>query len=411
MISISDTKWGRMVQHKTLAMKWLFLGSLITNTGISLIWPLTTIYMHEYLGESLTVAGIVLFLNSMFMVIGNSLGGWLFDHWQPYGTVLAGICLNLGATGLLIFFHGWPAYPLLLVISGFGSGITATAINSYATRIRDKRPSVVFNILYFTSNLGLVIGTLIVGFVLPYGIAMVFALAALLFAVFLVVAIWHYRIEKETPTAAEQPVARGSRNPARPRLIMLMVTLFVTWLMYEQWQSNISAFMLSEGLTVKDYSFLWTVNALLIVLFQPVLTAFDHWLLQHIRLRLIGGFVLFAGSFLILLNGSGQYLTFIIAMVVLTLGEILALPAVSTYVTLFTPLAQQGHYQGLIQGFASAGRALGPLLGAMVIEGTQSYRLLFVGATGLILLAVLGFAFTVRESIPALNDPLHPAAH
>ena len=241
MISISDTKWGRMVQHKTLAMKWLFLGSLITNTGISLIWPLTTIYMHEYLGESLTVAGIVLFLNSMFMVIGNSLGGWLFDHWQPYGTVLAGICLNLGATGLLIFFHGWPAYPLLLVISGFGSGITATAINSYATRIRDKRPSVVFNILYFTSNLGLVIGTLIVGFVLPYGIAMVFALAALLFAVFLVVAIWHYRIEKETPTAAEQPVAHGSRNPARPRLIMLMVTLFVTWLMYEQWQSNISA--------------------------------------------------------------------------------------------------------------------------------------------------------------------------
>lgn len=231
------------------------------------------------------------------MVIGNSLGGWLFDHWQPYGTVLAGICLNLGATGLLIFFHGWPAYPLLLVISGFGSGITSTAINSYATRIRDKRPSVVFNILYFTSNLGLVIGTLIVGFVLPYGIAMVFALAALLFAVFLVVAIWHYRIERETPTAAEQPVVRGSRNPARPRLIMLMVTLFVTWLMYEQWQSNISAFMLSEGLTVKDYSFLWTVNALLIVLFQPVLTAFDHWLLQHIRLRLIGGFVLFAGSF------------------------------------------------------------------------------------------------------------------
>ena len=191
MISISDTKWGRMVQHKTLAMKWLFLGSLITNTGISLIWPLTTIYMHEYLGESLTVAGIVLFLNSMFMVIGNSLGGGLFDHWQPYGTALAGICLNLGATGLLIFFHGWPAYPLLLVISGFGSGITSTAINSYATRIRDKRPSVVFNILYFTSNLGLVIGTLIVGFVLPYGIAMVFALAALLFAVFLEVAIWH----------------------------------------------------------------------------------------------------------------------------------------------------------------------------------------------------------------------------
>ncbi len=127
---------------------------------------------------------------------------------------MAGICLNLGATGLLIFFHGWPAYPLLLVISGFGSGITATAINSYATRIRDKRPSVVFNILYFTSNLGLVIGTLIVGFVLPYGIAMVFALAALLFAVFLVVAIWHYRIEKNSDSRRTASRPRQSQSGA-----------------------------------------------------------------------------------------------------------------------------------------------------------------------------------------------------
>ncbi len=214
-----------------------------------------------------------------------------------------------------------------------------------------------------------------------------------------------------TITTATKQVAQEGRNPARPRLVMLMVTLFVTWLMYEQWQSNISAFMLSEGLTIKDYSFLWTINALLIVLFQPILTAFDRWLLKHIRLRLVVGFILFAGSFLILLNGSGAYLTFIIAMIVLTVGEVLALPAVSTYVTLFTPLVQQGRYQGLIQGFASAGRALGPLLGAMIIEGTSSYRLLFISATGLILLAALGFAFTVRESIPALNDPLHPAAH
>lgn len=411
MISSSDKKWGSMVQQKTLAMKWLFLGSLITNTGISLIWPLTTIYMHEYLGEPLTVAGIVLFANSMFMVIGNSFGGWLFDHWRPYGTVLAGIGLNLFATGMLIFFHGWPAYPLLLVVSGLGSGITTTAINSYATRIQNKRPSVVFNILYFTSNLGLVIGTLIVGFVLPHGIGVVFALATGLFALFLVVALLHYRIDKVAIATATTQTVSSERNPAKPRLVMLMVTLFVTWLMYEQWQSNISAFMLGEGLTIKDYSFLWTINALLIVLFQPILTAFDRWLLQHIRLRLIGGFVLFAGSFLLLLNGSGQYITFIVAMIVLTMGEVLALPAVSTYVTLFTPLAQQGRYQGLIQGFASAGRALGPLLGAMVIEGTGSYQLLFVGATGLILLAALGFAFSVRQSIPALNDPLHPVTH
>lgn len=59
---------------------WLFAGSLIINTGISFIWPLTTIYIHNYLHETLTIAGIVLFINSAFTMLGNAVGGWLFDH-------------------------------------------------------------------------------------------------------------------------------------------------------------------------------------------------------------------------------------------------------------------------------------------------------------------------------------------
>lgn len=66
---------------------WLFAGSLIINTGVSFIWPLTTIYIHNYLHETLTVAGIVLFINSAFTMIGNALGGFLFDKWHPYQTL------------------------------------------------------------------------------------------------------------------------------------------------------------------------------------------------------------------------------------------------------------------------------------------------------------------------------------
>ena len=43
-------------------IRFLLLGSLIYNIGISFIWPLTTIYMHQYLHQTLTVAAIVLLL-------------------------------------------------------------------------------------------------------------------------------------------------------------------------------------------------------------------------------------------------------------------------------------------------------------------------------------------------------------
>lgn len=374
---------------RTLKLRWLLLGSLITNTGISFIWPLTTIYMHEYLHEPLTVSGIVLFINSVATMIGNYVGGLLFDRWRPYPTMLTGIAINVVTTGALVVWHGWPAYPLLLIVLGLGNGIVATGINAYATKVTTKKASYVFNVLYFMANLGLVIGTLIVGFVLPLGITYVFALAFALFLLFLVVAARHFNLPPKPHAGGAKAQAATAANPYRWNIALILLTLFLTWVTYEQWQSNISTFMIQLGMTVRDYSFLWTFNAVLIVILQPILTAFDDWLLVHIRLRLGVGFTLFAGSFLLLLVAQ-HYAMFILAMGILTCGEVLALPAVSTYVDEYSPAGQQGKYQGYVQMFASAGRAVGPLIGALIIEAT-SYRLLFISLVVVLGLAVMIF--------------------
>jgi MFS family permease len=381
---------------RTLKLPWLLVGSLITNTGISFIWPLTTIYMHEYLHEPLTTSGIVLFLNSLATMVGNAVGGRLFDRWRPYPTMLLGIGIDVVTTGALVVCHGWPAYPLLLVGLGFGNGIVATGINAYATKVSTKKASYVFNVLYFMANLGLVIGTLIVGFVLPLGITYVFGLAFALFVIFFFVALRHFNLPQPPHAAGHAPKQVATRNPYRLNVALILLTLFLTWVTYEQWQSNISTFMLKLGMTVRDYSFLWTFNAVLIVILQPVLTAFDDWLLVHIRLRLGVGFTLFAGSFLLLLVAR-HYAVFVLAMGILTCGEVLALPAVSTYVDLYSPAGQQGRYQGYVQMFASAGRAVGPLIGALIIEAT-SYRVLFISLVAVLAVAVATFSWYASQA-------------
>ena len=52
-------------KRRTISLKWLLLGVLITNTAMSFIWPLNTIYIHETLHKSLVVAASVLFLNQL----------------------------------------------------------------------------------------------------------------------------------------------------------------------------------------------------------------------------------------------------------------------------------------------------------------------------------------------------------
>lgn len=64
---------------RELKLSWLLCGNFIVSVGSSLLWPLTTIYMHNYLGQSLTTAGIVLFINSLALIAGSYLGGRMYD--------------------------------------------------------------------------------------------------------------------------------------------------------------------------------------------------------------------------------------------------------------------------------------------------------------------------------------------
>ncbi len=388
-----------------IQLKWLFLGSLITNTGISFIWPLTTIYMHEYLHETLTVAGLVLLINSVATIIGNYLGGWLFDHWKPYETIVAGIVIATASAGALIFWHGWPIYAILLVILGLGNGIVVTCINSIATLVRSKQPSYVFNVLYFTSNLGLVFGSLVVGFILPLGIQYVFLTAFILFVLFLIVALLTFRNLNQAKQAIRRSKVTDTgdgRTREKLPIYLLLLMLFVAWVGYEQWQSNISAYMLHLGMTVRSYSFLWTVNAVLIVTLQPLLTHFDDYLLKHLRGRLYTGFFMFTGSFAILLTAK-HYAFFILAMAVLTIGEVIAFPAVSTFVNERASYQEKGKYQGLVTMAASAGRAVGPLIGALIIE-SLSYPVLFIFCAAIVILATLAFILIGRGKRKPVTD-------
>lgn len=74
----------RMKKEKTVQLKWVALASLLNNTGAAFIWPLTTMYVNKYLGQTLTTAGVVMLLISIAMMAGNYIGGWLFDHWSSY---------------------------------------------------------------------------------------------------------------------------------------------------------------------------------------------------------------------------------------------------------------------------------------------------------------------------------------
>ena len=72
-----------MTKQRQVKLKWVALASLLNNTGAAFLWPLTTMYMHNYLHESLTTAGVVMLLMSICMMAvvrgpddAEQPGGW-----------------------------------------------------------------------------------------------------------------------------------------------------------------------------------------------------------------------------------------------------------------------------------------------------------------------------------------------
>ena len=123
-------------KHVEIKAPILYITTLFQSTGASLIWPIATLYMHNVLHETMTMAGLVVMGLSIMMMIGSWVGGHLFDKWSPFKSIASAVALATAMLALLTFWHSWPVFAVFMLILGFADGIIYTLLNSYAATIQ-----------------------------------------------------------------------------------------------------------------------------------------------------------------------------------------------------------------------------------------------------------------------------------
>lgn len=187
---------------------------------------------------------------------------------------------------------------------------------------------------------------------------------------------------------------KGEKHKAEPmpkrNFIMTMVfftTLGVTWLMYMNWESNLSVYMVSLGIPFHLYSLLWTLNAGVIVIMQGILARFPN-IFKNLFHQIIFGICMFSLSFITLVFAK-DFAHFALSMFILTLGESTAFPAIPAYVNDLSPLASKGKYQGANMVASGIGRAFGPLFGGLIIDHAGYIPFFWVAAIVIALMIVV----------------------
>lgn len=382
----------------------LVLG-LLVNTAYSVMWPLTTIYLHNNLELSLVMSGLILAVYSGFNVLGGYLGGVLTDRF-PVKRV--GLMMLLGlvvdaVAGLI--WNGRVAYPIVLVIFGLLTGGMLTLITAMAAHL-SRGSGRLFNVLYIFINLGLVVGTASIGILFHRSLRPIFLL--LIRCYVLATVLWlNYADRLVQPARGTGATAAVTTTGAKPAVLgatqiaIILLSLTLMWLTYAQWMSNVSVYIQDQGLPIRLYSHLWVYNGLLLIVVQSLMTKVSRT--KTLPVQIVLGLVAIGGSFLLLSSATGVSVLFL-AMTLLTLGEAIYVPGVPALINAYT-IGNEGKYQGLVNAFSSLGKAAGPVLGGLVIGSTQAFSRLFLlcGVVNVVIVVVL--VVVVRPALRKADEP------
>lgn len=369
---------------------WLLIIGMAVNTiGSSFLWPLNTIYIHDHLGKSLSVAGIVLMVNSGANVIGNLAGGHLFDKIGGYKSIVLGISISLLSLVGLTLWHTWPVYTVFLTVSGFGTGIVFPAMYAMAGAVWKEGGRKTFNALYVANNLGVAVGTALAGVVADYSLQLIFLANTIMYIIFFILAVFGYKgitVKSSKPTEKDHAVTTPRNKTNLRALLILCLGYLLCWVAYNQWTTTIASYTQEIHISLTQYSLLWTINGTLIVLGQPLLNGILKHISASLKIQMLIGIVIFIISFMVVGKASG-FSGFLIAMLILTIGEMFMWPAVPTVAFSLAPKGKEGLYQGIVNSTATGGRMIGPVLGGIIAD-LYSMSTLFFILIGLFIIAI-----------------------
>ncbi|SEN16601.1 MDR family MFS transporter [Lihuaxuella thermophila] len=380
---------------------WLLsLAMVISAIGESFLWPITTTYIVHSFGKSLKVAALVLMLQHTGGLIGNVIGGLLFDRWNGRKTVMTAMIAAIVLLLLMGTIQRFDMYVVLLFLLGICTGMFWPCTRALAAVLWPEGGRAGMNMIYVAVNLGVAIGASVGGFVASQSYRLAFYGNACTYAVFLILflrIVQDHHLKRTGKVQAEgnrRGTTEGREHPGVNirewvSFGMLIAGLMLLAVTYTQWATTLSTYVYSLGIPLSSYSMLWTVNGLVIVLFQPVLTWFIRTFSLSLKAQIIIGGLFFTLSML-LISSSSAYWVFVLGMVIITWGEMLVWPGVPAIAADMAPAGREGFFQGIATTGQSVGRMVGPLLGSFLYE-TFSPQTMLLGMVVLTLVAAICF--------------------
>lgn len=393
--------------HEYPRVFWMMVFvNFVDRLGGSLLFPFFALYLTRKFSIGMTEVGVLFAVFSVSSFIGAFPGGALTDRFGRKGIIIFSLIATSVSTLFMGLVNAYQLFVVIAFISGIFTDIGSPAYEAVFIDIlpQEKRASG-FGIRRVAFNLAVVMGPVIGGFVASRSYLALFIIDAVFSTL---VALLVFVLIPETRPAAPEGEKQettaesfgGYLRVLRDGKFMAFVgASFLAWLVYVNMNTTLGVFLRdSHGVPESGYGWILSLNAAMVVLFQFSITRRAEKYPPMLMMAL--GSVFFAVG-LGMYGFISSYWLFALAMGILTIGEMIAIPISNAVVASFAPDNMRGRYNFIFGNSWGISFAVGPLLAGLVMDNFNPNLLWYACAVIGILAA---FVFVV------LHWRVHPRA-
>jgi len=369
---------------------WLLSAATLVNRAGTMVLPFLVLYLTRTLGITPAHAALSLTVYGIAALITMPVAGRLTDVLGPLTVIKTSLFLS----GVLLFlFPLAHSFATILAITFLfailNESVRPPSLSMISDLVAPAQRKPAFALSRLAVNLGMSVGPAIGGVLALFSFRWLFFVdgaTSILAGIVIMLARWdttrlkpshdaewsepselgsEIEADSVVPLAASHPAAdlRAFRNR---RMLYFLAAMIPVQIVFFQLTSTLPLFLVHNlHLPESFYGTVFTLNTLLIVAIEvPLNTAMAHW--PHRRTLTLGA-LLYAIGFgaFALVKGPVQVFA---AVIVWTFGEMILLPGSSAYAAEIAPVGRRGEYMGLYTMSFSFAFAVGPFLGAELLQ-------------------------------------------
>ncbi|HLS71088.1 MAG TPA: MFS transporter [Chitinophagaceae bacterium] len=386
---------------------WLLSIVMLINRMGSMVLPFLGVYMVDKLGFSLIESGWVLSAFGLGGLIGSFLGGRLTDKFGAYSVQTMSLLLSVPFYCLLPLFTSVGTLALMIfilsIIVEMFRPANSVAITQFANPENITRA---FSLNRMAVNLGFSFGPAVGGLLaaISYNFMFFANAASVLIALIVYVSFFkkrkntHCKNQEENKNLTINGKEIKERNPYfdLPFVLFCLFCTFFSICFFQIFNSLPLFYKESLGMSTQSIGLVLGFSGFVIVLLEMLIVYIAERKFTINQTMLIGTlFCVFAFASLIIV--PNLFLVYV-SIFLLSMGEILVLPFMSTITAIRSTPKSKGRYMGLNGAAVAVAFIISPYLGTFVAQDL-GFQKLWIGTVALLLITMIGFYMTIKKLV------------